>query len=188
MREVLFLICIGIIPQETTLKDHVDMVEINHFYNEQGALVFDQVIYWDWNGAEGRFEVVDWRLIKNARAELTEAERFKLQQIQPVMMIKDGSQVRMPVVPEWIGSPKVPIKRAGICKSIFWDGDQLREVTCGFVRETWTQHDPELQDRNKLPRQHRRLLSKSPLFVRTTLYKYGVRYGVPTPAPPETRP
>lgn len=33
----------------------------------------------------------------------------------------------------------------------FYDGDRLREVRATAYRETWTQHDPELDDRAEFP-------------------------------------
>lgn len=44
--------------------DRVDVTEINHYYNEHGRLIFDQIIYYDWNPVKGRYDVVDWRHAK----------------------------------------------------------------------------------------------------------------------------
>lgn len=43
----------------------VDLVEFNHFYDEHGRLVFDQVIYYDWSWQDERYNVRAWRLVKN---------------------------------------------------------------------------------------------------------------------------
>lgn len=51
-------------PADELTEDQVDLVEINHFYDDQGRLVFDQVIYYDWHTAQGRYQVRDWRLLK----------------------------------------------------------------------------------------------------------------------------
>lgn len=45
--------------------DRVEVVEINHFHDENMRLVYDQIIYYDWNPADGRYDVVDWRFIKS---------------------------------------------------------------------------------------------------------------------------
>lgn len=50
-------------PNELVARDSVDLAEVNHFYDENGRLVFDQLIAWDWDGS--RFQVRDWRLIKS---------------------------------------------------------------------------------------------------------------------------
>lgn len=46
------------------LADSVDLIEINHCYDEKGQLVFDQLLFYDWSPGEGRYEVRDWRLLK----------------------------------------------------------------------------------------------------------------------------
>jgi len=51
-------------PVEAVVKDHVDLVEINHFYDEQGRLVFDQVIFYDWSDEKMCYTVRAWRLLK----------------------------------------------------------------------------------------------------------------------------
>ena len=42
---VVAAVCLN--PVENVAQDHVDLVEVNHFYDEQGKLVFDQVIFYD---------------------------------------------------------------------------------------------------------------------------------------------
>lgn len=42
----------------------MDVIEINHYYNEEGRLIYDQVIYYDWNPVESRYDIIDWRLLK----------------------------------------------------------------------------------------------------------------------------
>ena len=53
----------------TPIVDHVDMVELNHRYGLDGELLFDQVIWYDWNQDEERFDIVDFRVIENEEAE-----------------------------------------------------------------------------------------------------------------------
>ena len=45
-------------------SERVDLIEVNHFYDEQGDLVFDQIIFYDWSHPEGRYHVRAWRLLK----------------------------------------------------------------------------------------------------------------------------
>lgn len=45
--------------------DSVDLIELNHFYDEQGRLVFDQIIYYDWCHDRNRYQVRDWRLVQS---------------------------------------------------------------------------------------------------------------------------
>lgn len=47
---------------------------------------------------------------------------------------------------------------AGGVVTLWRDGVQWREIRAPFARETWTQHDPELLEREILPRERRREL------------------------------
>lgn len=51
-------------PPADVATDYVDIVEVNHFYDERGRHVFDQVIFYDWSAQQCRFNVRDWRLMK----------------------------------------------------------------------------------------------------------------------------
>ena len=52
-------------PVENLATDSVDLVEINHFYDEAGKHVFDQVIFYDWSPRHNRYHVRAWRLLKH---------------------------------------------------------------------------------------------------------------------------
>lgn len=52
-------------PQEIIARDQVDLIEVNHYYNEYGKHEFDQLIFYDWSADESRFHVRAWRLIKH---------------------------------------------------------------------------------------------------------------------------
>ena len=56
-------------PVEDVATDHVDLIEVNHFYDEKGRLVFDQIIFYDWSATRSRYNIRDWRLLKT-RAQL----------------------------------------------------------------------------------------------------------------------
>lgn len=60
---VLFSV-LGASTPEVVARDEVDLVEINHFYDENGRHVFDQLIFYDWSAEESRFQVRAWRLLK----------------------------------------------------------------------------------------------------------------------------
>lgn len=106
--------------------DHVDLIEINHFFDEKGKLVFDQVIFYDWSKTHSRYQVRAWRLLRD-RGQYPERD--------------------------W---------RRGEWWSLWHDGETLREVRAPAFRETWTQHDPELTERDYLPKEKRRDLTKLP--------------------------
>ncbi len=109
-------------PSEAVVADRVDVIEINHFYDEHGKLVFDQVLYFEWAPAQSRYNVRAWRLLK--------------------------SPAQVPQK-DW---------RHGDYVATFYDGDVLRKIRATSVRETWTQYDPELIEREYLPKERRREL------------------------------
>ncbi len=48
-----------------TVKQRVDLIELNHFVDEDGREVFQQVIFYDWSRMHRRFHVRAWRLVKH---------------------------------------------------------------------------------------------------------------------------
>ncbi len=60
------LLCsaLGTNPIRHVTVDQVEVIEYNHFYDEQGRHVFDQLIFYDWSPRENRYQIRDWRLIK----------------------------------------------------------------------------------------------------------------------------
>jgi hypothetical protein len=61
----LLLAAVNFTPQEFVARDQVDLIEVNHYYDEAGKHVFDQLIFYDWSGEESRYHVRAWRLIKH---------------------------------------------------------------------------------------------------------------------------
>ncbi len=112
-------------PTIETVSDQVDLIEVNHFYDENGRLVFDQIIFFDWSEVHGRYHVRAWRLLKRP------------------------SQI-----------PQRDWQRGGYVTT-WHDGDVLRQVRSVAVRETWTQYDPELAEREFLPKDRRLELSSA---------------------------
>ena len=55
---------IGLTPRESVTSDRVDLIELNHFYDEHGKHVFDQIIFYDWSPDDSRYHVRAWRLLK----------------------------------------------------------------------------------------------------------------------------
>ena len=109
---------------ENVVNDQVDLIEVNHFYDDQGRLVFDQVIFYDWDPARGRYDVRAWRLLK-----------------KPTQM------------------PQRDVRGRKFFAT-WHDGEVLRHVEAEAMRESWTQYDPELVEREFLPKDKRRELRK----------------------------
>ena len=109
------------VRQLPVVETRTDVIELNHFFDENGKLVFDQVIAWDWCNCAERFQVRAWRLWRPSK-------------------------------------PVAASERKGVI--IFVDGETLRRVRYGSRRESWTQYDPELFDRQILPSEERRDFGK----------------------------
>lgn len=115
-------------PHEVVVREKVDLIEVNHFFDERGKLVLDQIIFYDWSPEESRYQVCAWRLLKCS------------------------TQL-----------PRRDARRGGFV-TIWQDGSALRKIRSPSVRETWTLYDPEVADREFLPKDRRRELRK-PLSV-----------------------
>ncbi len=118
---VLFASC-GVAPQADLSTERVDLVELNHFFDDQGRHVFDQMIFYDWSAEQNRYQVRAWRLLKSASQQ-----------------------------------PRHDWER-DVYIATWQDGDLLRRVAAKKMKETWTQHDPELVEREYLPKELRREL------------------------------
>lgn len=114
--------CLAIVPPLDPAVESVDLMELNHFYDDQGRLVFDQVIFYDWSPDASRYMVRAWRLVK-----------------QPAQLPQR----------DW---------QQGGWLAIWHDGEILRRVQAQSQRESWTQYDPELVEREYLPKEKRREL------------------------------
>jgi len=112
-------------------SEQVDLVEVNHFYDDQGRHVFDQVIFYDWAEGHSRHMVRAWRLVKNP-AQL------------PQRNWKDGTY-----------------------SAIWHDNEVLRKVQAKSMRESWTQYDPELVEREFLAKEKRRDLQPMKIAKKT---------------------
>ncbi|QDV13942.1 hypothetical protein CA51_38340 [Rosistilla oblonga] len=53
------------IPGTQSADEQVDLIELNHFFDEHGRHVFDQVIFYEWSQTHHRFHVKAWRLVKD---------------------------------------------------------------------------------------------------------------------------
>lgn len=107
------LLIFATVPMDRHLmRETVDCVERNEFYDDEGKRVFCQWILWDWDGA--RHSVVAWRM--------NSGQHFQQRTTQ-----------------------------------LTWsEGGNLRQVRGAYWRETWTQFDPEVAEREILHRGFRR--------------------------------
>lgn len=125
MNTLIAIAALCLMPPDMPVEERVDAIELNHFYDERGKLVFEQAIFWAWRCRDCYdHEVVAWRLVK-------------LPAHRPRYSCWRN---------EW--------------DMIFHDGDTLRRVRTPFFYETWGQDDPELYQRELLPKERRRGLTK----------------------------
>ena len=94
------------------VRDRCAVIELNHFYDEAGRLVFSQFIF------RQPCEIIAWRMVK----------------------------------------PGYELFRTEGGWSLLWTDDRFRRVDAMSFRETWTQFDPEVLERETLPNEERREL------------------------------
>ena len=111
---IVLVVVLSIIQVDDVARESLDLVEVNHFFDEQGREVFTQVIFWDWSESDCRYMVRAWRLVKNPN----------------ILPVRDWDR--------------------GGYRSLWQDGEQLRDIHALSFRETWTQYDPELVEREFL--------------------------------------
>ena len=115
------LLLLATIPAPGVARESCDLVEVNHFYDEHGRLVFDQIIWWDWSADDARYNVRAWRLVKCPS--------------------------------------QLPQRSGGGFETTWQDGELFRRVWAKAYHETWTQYDPEIAEREVLPKERRKELA-----------------------------
>jgi len=124
----LFLISTGIGPavvvDSVVASQRVDLIELNHFIDQDGREVFRQVLFYDWSEPHRRFIIRAWRLVKS--------------------------------------DSQLPRRRWAPARyqCIWHDDGLLREVSAPSFRETWTQQDPERQNRKLVAEEARKPLKR----------------------------
>lgn len=132
----ILLLLASLQPYTPVIEDRVDLIEVNHLYTENGVLSFDQLIFYEWSDHFCRYNVVDWRMLKR----------------QSQNPVRDGRGWRV----TWIENVPGDYKSSYEAKPLF------RSVKAKSIRETWTQIDPEITERDILSKDLRRELSKTP--------------------------
>ena len=127
---VIALSSVAISPREDVATERVDLIEVNHFYDDQGRLVFDQLLFYDWSHDDARYQLRAWRMVKNS-SQLPQRN--------------------------W---------QSGGYSSVWQDGEVLRKVVSPTTRESWTQYDPELTEREFLPKERRKELRSPSSLVK----------------------
>ncbi len=66
LHALLIVATIGAVPQDLIVRDHVDIIEVNNYYQngKPEDLLFSQMIFWDADFENVRFVVIDWRMCR----------------------------------------------------------------------------------------------------------------------------
>lgn len=57
-------------PRDRDATESVDLIELNHFYDDLGRHAYDQVIFYEWSPDYRRFHVIAWCLVENDLSRL----------------------------------------------------------------------------------------------------------------------
>ena len=52
MFQLILIATVSLVPPAHVLRESVDLMEVNHFYDEHARPIFSQVIFYDWDAAE----------------------------------------------------------------------------------------------------------------------------------------
>ncbi len=105
------------------ISEPVDLIELNHFFDDLGRHAYDQVIFYEWSPDYCRFHVIAWCLVENNMHRM------------PTRVPGDSGQ--------W---------------AVRWydrDSRMHREVRSRLFRETWSQVDPERDNKKVLDEKYR---------------------------------
>ena len=116
---MILIIALLSVPLNLTTLEHVDAIELNHFFDQRGHLVYDQVVFFERTPTTGRFQVRAWCLVDD-RETLN----------------------------------RRPLKNDnGLYECFAVDSNErlTRRIVSRVFRESWTQVDPEREDKKRHP-------------------------------------
>ena len=164
---VLLWLWLGATRPDAYITDRFDLLEVNHYYDENGLPEFVQLIYWDWDSGESRFRcegyvMMDECLVRTeAGQKRFDAHVNKLIAGKP-MQFQTEILSRLRYSGHFVAKGKYPVydfrKKLWSAK---WVKDGVyRRVQATKMRETHTLHDPERDAREFFPVRLRRGLTK----------------------------
>jgi hypothetical protein len=129
----LLLLASGASDAAGVLQESVDLIELNHFYDDLGRHAYDQVIFYEWSAEYSRYHVIAWSLVED-------------------------DPTRLPF--------RLPASKDYLVRWYDRDAKCHREVRSKLFRESWTQSDPERENKKLLEEKYRISLIKPPLRKR----------------------
>lgn len=153
-----------------TVRERCDLIELNHYYSDDGWHKGDQVMFLDWHAA-GPVWVYDPLYYTSNRGDfhtkwLAGSNNFvtiwkpEVEAIPQEKLVERGGTFR---IRTWrkLSVAGVPVRdhQSGgyVCR--WHDEGVLREVRAEAYRETWTMYDAELEERGVWPPARRQLLT-----------------------------
>jgi hypothetical protein len=105
---------------ENQASEYVDLIELNHFFDAKGRIVYDQVVFHERAPETGRFQVRAWCLVEDR---------------------------------EHLNRRPVKNEETGIYQVDWFDTDRRiqRKITSRLFRESWSQVDPERENKRVHP-------------------------------------
>jgi len=144
----LILLLLSIVPLNNDITIDVDRIECNHMFDVRGRHVLDQLIFWKVHHKDDKivFHVDGWLYMKNSRKVNEEQKRAH----EAVESIKP-EYLQIPYVPEFVGNTNMPQYKNDFYVSRV--GNIL--IRSKSFINTITTYDPELYDREFLPKEKR---------------------------------
>ena len=114
---LILILLVGNSLKDNTLRESTDLIELNHHYDLRGEVIFDQIIFWERLPETGKFRVRAWTLTDYDNKN----KRLALE-------INNSDN---------------------IYTVTYFDIDEKanRRITSRIFRESWTQKDPEREDK-----------------------------------------
>ncbi len=84
-------------PIEDVAVDRVDLIELNHCYDDHGWLVFEQIIFYEWSPHTSHYNVKDWRSLK----VVSQLPRWDAKRAMYVATWHDGKVIRTVTAPSF---------------------------------------------------------------------------------------
>lgn len=159
----IFLCLFSFITHYSSPTLYCDVVELNHYYDMNGRIIFDQLICRVWNNKANKHIALSWVILSKSRVH-NEADKKAWDAIH---MAKDGDN--FPYNPEFVPEFKddTILQRISLIK----DSNPIIIAYRYRMYETWTQYDPQTEDKE--------LIYELDLFRRTTNFPPTPNHFVP---------
>lgn len=129
-------------------EEHVDMIEYNNLYDENGDALLDQIVLWNWDIHDKAYRCCDFAVVGTPPPQPNKPGEKK--------DCKPSSEMNYPMkMPN--GSYRTIVSKLG----------RTRVIYSNLMRETWTQFDPEVADQEHIQRHQRVKPAQTPYPVKS---------------------